>query len=251
MPDGERLIVFGDIHGQDDMLDDLLARIGALEPPTPGLRDRYVFLGDYIDRGPNSARVIDRLCDLRDGSENAVFLMGNHEDMMMKFLLHGDTRAGGAWMANGGEETLASYGVAPSLDPVDVREFSRCRQQLGDALPDRHRRFYADLLSHKACGPYMFVHAGVRPGVALDAQRDEDMMWIRRLFLDSTEDFGAIVVHGHTPADRPEVKSNRINLDTGAGKGGYLTAAVLWGTCMTFLHAGDWATSYRTFRGDP
>jgi len=221
------------------MLDDLLEQIADMSRQDPALRDRYIFLGDYVDRGPHSNHVIDRLCTLSDRHDDPVFLLGNHEEMMLKSLLQGDERSFSAWMINGGEETLASYGVAPPRDLFDDREFQRCRRELDAALPDRHRRFLDSLVSHQASGGYIFAHAGLRPGIPIEDQEKRDLIWIRHQFLDSDADFGGVVVHGHTPAFSPEIRPNRINLDTGAGKGGYLTAGLLWGTWMAFLHAGQ------------
>lgn len=230
-----RLVAVGDIHGHIRMLDDLLAQIS--EPPE-GARDKLIFLGDYIDRGPDSKGVIDRLIALRDKRPDSVFVMGNHEHHLVDFAARGDLKSGGIWMVNGGAETLESYGVTPPRDLHDPGEYKRARRELKERLPEAHRRFLADLQLHHCEGDYIFVHAGLRPGVPLADQRREDVMWIREKFLRSKADFGGIVVHGHTPADRPEVRRNRIGIDTGAGKGGYLTAALFWGTEISFLHTG-------------
>lgn len=234
-----RLIAIGDVHGHLELLDELLA--GLKRPPEAvdvDAHDRLVFLGDYIDRGPESAGVIERLIGLRSAGTDAVFLRGNHEEMMLRFLVDGDLRLGGAWLANGGDATLRSYGIAPPEDPFDIEDFMRCRRALDSALPLSHRHFLETLTSVHRDGDYIFVHAGLRPGVAFDDQDERDMLWIREQFLDSCHDFGGLVVHGHTPAPAPELHPNRICLDTGAGKGGYLTAGMFWGTEKAFLHAG-------------
>ncbi len=234
-----RLIAVGDVHGHLDLLEELLARIGReAGDNNAALHDRFVFVGDYIDRGPDSAGVIDRLIDMRKAGIDAVFLRGNHEEMMLRFLNDGDLRLGGAWIANGGDATVQSYGVTPPDDPFDIAGFQRCRRDLDAALPAPHRQFLEGLSTLHRDGDFIFVHAGLRPGIAVDDQTDSDMMWIREPFLDSCHDFGGLVVHGHTPSPDPELHPNRICVDTGAGKGGYLTAGLFWGTEKAFLHAG-------------
>ncbi|WP_421884426.1 metallophosphoesterase family protein [Pacificispira sp.] len=242
-PDGVRLIAVGDVHGHLNYLDDLLAAlVRTPAPAAKNLRDRFVFLGDYIDRGPDSAGVIDRLIELREAeagsADGAVFLRGNHEEMMLRFLKDGDMRLGGAWIANGGDETLRSYGVTPPADALDTADFNRSRRDLDAALPPAHLHFLETLSLIHRDGDFIFVHAGLRPDVAVADQDAKDMMWIRDTFLDSQYDFGGLVVHGHSPTPDPELHPNRICVDTGAGKGGYLTAGLFWGTEKAFLHAG-------------
>ena len=238
IPDGLRVIAFGDIHGHLAALDRLLTRLreNRLEDQR-GLHDRYVFLGDYVDRGPDSAGVIDRLIGLGRTGLDCIFLRGNHEALFYRYLVSDDLRMADSWLVNGGQETLASYGVdVPEGQPTpDV--LRTCLNQVRDLVPKAHVDFLGSLRPSHREGDYFFTHAGVRPGVALDDQDPEDMMWIRGSFLTSTRNHGAMVVHGHTPERAPDIRDNRIGIDTGAGKGGYLTAAVFWSTERTFLHA--------------
>lgn len=235
-PDGERLIAIGDIHGDRRLLDDLLNAI-ADNPPPAGLTDRLIFLGDYVDRGPDSAGVLDRVCGLLESRPGTVALKGNHEDLMQRFLSAGETRAFALWMVNGGDATLVSYDVEPPDALDDPIEAARCHRDLAGALPTSHRRLLDTAPAISRHGDYAFVHAGVRPGVPLEEQRVEEMLWIRDAFLASDAEFGARIVHGHTPAPAPEPHDNRVGLDTGAGKGGYLTAGLFWDTEIAFLHA--------------
>jgi len=232
VPDGTRVYAVGDIHGRADLLTTIrkkIARDGKKGIKKAGIKRKVVvYLGDYVDRGPDSFGVIEMLLDdPLDGFEE-VYLKGNHEDYMTKFLIgDGD---GLGWLFNGAESTIASYGVEPGswmdFDPERLREL---RSELFDAMPKRHRDFLKDLeLSHTE-GGYLFVHAGIRPEVPLDAQDEEDLMWIREDFLQSEADHAARVVHGHTISWTPEILPNRIGIDTGAFVSGVLTALVVEG----------------------
>lgn len=241
-PAGRRVVAIGDIHGEIGLLDEILAAIRSrFDIQSADAADNgveLVFLGDYVDRGPDSAGVVDRLLALADGPTAPTFLMGNHEDMLLRFMRRGDVASAETWLANGGVETLESYGVAPPR-AIQLREdLVPAREALDAALPDRHRAFLSDLKLSHSVGELTFVHAGLRPGIPLVEQRDTDLIWIREAFMESQEDHGSLVVHGHTTRFGPEVRHNRIGLDTGAGKGGYLTAAVFWGSEVSFLHAG-------------
>jgi serine/threonine protein phosphatase 1 len=190
-----------------------------------------VFLGDYIDRGPNSRQVIDLLI-ARGRRRNVLFLKGNHEACALQFL--SDPTVLPAWQSIGGVHTLLSYGVMPTRteDPESQHKVSTA---LREAMPDSHRRFIGGLVLSFTCGDFFFVHAGVRPGVALHRQSQRDLLWIRDDFLLHEEDFGKVVVHGHTPVYEPDIQSNRINIDTGAYATGQLTCLVLEGDSVTFL----------------
>jgi serine/threonine protein phosphatase 1 len=203
--------------------DDLKAR--------PTVDSVQVFLGDYIDRGPNSRKVIDLLI-ARQRRCNALFLKGNHEDCALRFL--SDPTVLSAWQSIGGIPTLLSYGVMPARgdDPESQQKASIA---LREAMPDSHRRFIGSLALSYSCGDFFFVHAGVRPGIPLQRQSQRDLLWIRDDFLLHEGDFGMVVVHGHTPIYKPEIRSNRINIDTGAYATGQLTCLVLEGESMTFL----------------
>jgi serine/threonine protein phosphatase 1 len=232
-PPDTRIYAIGDIHGRADLLEKLQARIARDADRAAEGRKVVVYLGDYVDRGPDSAGVIDRLIDgPLDGLEQ-VFLMGNHEDFFLQFLQ--DPEVGPLWVSNGGDATLASYGLA-GAQAYGAKDMAALSRALHDTLPDRHLEFLKGLsVSHRE-GDYFFVHAGIRPGVPLDRQCEEDLLWIREPFLASPDDRDVVVVHGHTPVELPEVHSNRIAVDTGAVWSGRLTAAVLRGRCKRFLH---------------
>lgn len=233
VPAGQRVYAVGDIHGRPDLLAELRLRILDDAARDAGSACTIVYLGDYVDRGPGSFEVIDMLLhDPLPGFES-VFLKGNHEDMMLRFL------AGPSddnWLANGGDATLISYGVPLAWGRGDRRWLEDLQSRLLQRIPPDHLRFLADLQLHHSIGDYLFVHAGVRPGIPLDRQRPVDLIWIRDRFLDSAQDLGKCVVHGHSITERPEVRSNRIGIDTGAFYTNRLTGVVLEGETYRFLH---------------
>lgn len=232
-PPGSVIYAVGDIHGESGKLDRLHAMIRADALRRTAERKVAVYLGDYVDRGPDCAGVVERLAgDPLPGFET-VFLKGNHEDFMLNFLETGDAASG--WFHNGGLVTLEGYGVEPRGHGPWRPDAAALRDALDEKLPDRHRRFLGALTLYHVEGDYLFVHAGIRPGRALEDQSAADMLWIRDSFLDSNEDHGFIVVHGHTPRDFPEVRPNRIGIDTGAVYGGRLTALALEGERQDFL----------------
>jgi serine/threonine protein phosphatase 1 len=225
---GLRVYAIGDIHGRLDLLDALLQRI-ASDGTTAGDGIRYiVFLGDYIDRGPQSCGVIERLAGDPPPGFGAIFLKGNHEDSMIQFL--SDTRVGPNWLQFGGAATLESYGITVSPEGPPGEWLRTLQARLHAALPPRHRSFLAGLRTRVAIGDYLFVHAGIRPGVALDRQQELDLLWIREEFLTSRADHGKVVVHGHTITPAPDLRANRIGIDTGAYATNRLTCLVLEGT---------------------
>jgi serine/threonine protein phosphatase 1 len=233
IPDDRRLYVVGDIHGRFDLLVELHALIRADAETGRNLQRVVVYLGDYVDRGPGSFDVIDLLINEPLPGFEAVHLMGNHEAMMLEFLTGPPEPI---WTSNGGIATLASYGLDPPValyHPADLETF---RLRLREALPPDHLGFLQGLRFCHGEGDYFFVHAGVRPGVPLEAQDPDEMMWIRDRFLLSDADFGKRVVHGHTPSRMPEVCENRIGIDTGAFYSGCLTCLVLEGAELRFLH---------------
>jgi len=231
---GDRIYAIGDIHGRSDLLDRLHARIRAHAADEPPGRRVVVHLGDYVDRGPDSRGVIDRvMASLETGrfagpltGFDCVALLGNHDAMMRDFLSD-PLEIGPGWMMNGAAATLASYGVEAPRRPDDAKALLQARLALLQALPPAHRRFLETLAPMHREGRFLFVHAGIRPGVALDRQAVEDLIWIREEFLHSTADHGAIVVHGHSIAPEPEFRPNRIGIDTGAYRSGRLTAVCL------------------------
>jgi serine/threonine protein phosphatase 1 len=182
-----------------------------------------VTLGDYVDRGPDSRGVLERLAKNPFPTEY-IALKGNHEALLEAFL-H-DPVVGSHWRQLGGLETLHSYGV-PVAAVMIGKGFEEASKRLGQAIPEDHLRFLASLQLSVSVGDYFFCHAGVRPGVALDKQSADDLLWIRDDFLNSKVNFGKVVVHGHTPIDAPEVLPTRINIDTGAFAAGRLTCLVL------------------------
>jgi serine/threonine protein phosphatase 1 len=238
VPPGTRVYAIGDIHGRADLLDQLLDRICQDARLSRAGRRVLVFLGDYIDRGPASRQVIERvIAGPPSGPGWAGFhwvgLRGNHEDAMLRFL--DDPRAGPVWLMNGGTAMIDSYAGGDAA--LDMDDMPRLQERLRRRLPEEHRAFLAGLpLSHVE-GDYFFAHAGVRPGIPLDRQDPEDLMWIRQAFLGSSADFGKVVVHGHTITPVPEIRSNRIGIDTGAYRTGRLTALVLEGAERRFLEA--------------
>jgi serine/threonine protein phosphatase 1 len=227
---GPRVYAIGDVHGHLAILDQLLDLIGKdLRANPPSSRPQLVFLGDYVDRGPDSRGVLDRLLQLRTRPEfDVVALRGNHEDALLRFL--DDPGYAASWIENWGEATLRAYGVDP-WGGADVRS------RFLNAFPPAHRAFLESLpLTHEV-GDYLFVHAGVRPGCPLDRQEARDLMWIRYDFLESDADHGRVVVHGHTPAPSAQIRSNRIGLDTGVYYSGVLTAVRLEGETQQILQA--------------
>lgn len=234
LPEGQLLYAVGDIHGRADLLADILRQIeqdarssGAVERLT------LVFLGDYVDRGPDSRAVVDMLLGgLPQGFETH-FLKGNHEAILLDFLA--DAMRLEHWLVNGGEATMRSYGVdTERLDRAGASP-EAWRETFAKALPETHLRFFESLRLSVSFGDYLFVHAGVKPGVPLAAQQEADLVWIRGPFLNSAEPFGKIVVHGHTPTEKPVTRTNRIGIDTGACFTNRLTALRLKGRSREFL----------------
>lgn len=235
LPAQTRIYAIGDIHGCLDRLVRLEEAIAADAGGGPARRV-LVYLGDYVDRGPDSRGVIERLCGAGPEGFERVFLKGNHEDFMLQALT--DKSVLVPWLTNGGDATCRSYGLEPTAPPEGCEDLlAWLRDGLAAALPPAHRGFLERLALTHAEGRYFFCHAGIRPGVPLDAQSPEDLMWIREPFLSSRASHGRVVVHGHTPVSAPEQRPNRIGVDTGACYGGALTALVLDGDGQRFLQA--------------
>jgi serine/threonine protein phosphatase 1 len=232
LPPGERVYAVGDVHGRADLVEEMQHLIAAHASLSPKRSVTVVWLGDYVDRGPSSRQVVDLLIRSAARQPRSIFLMGNHEDALLRFLL--DPRAGPQWCSFGGLETLASYGVAS--DDLPVGDFyGEARAAFLAVLPPRHVEFLLSLQLSASIGDFFFCHAGVRPGVRLDAQDPQDLIWIRDEFLHWRHDFGMRIVHGHTPVGEPELRSNRVNVDTGAYATGRLTCAVIEGSEIAFL----------------
>jgi serine/threonine protein phosphatase 1 len=224
VPEGLRVYVVADIHGRADLLDQLHELMNA-DFERSGAPDVHViYLGDYIDRGPDSSGVLERLATRHAAFVKVTLLRGNHEELLLRFLR--DSSIGSAWNKLGGLETLRSYGI--DVTKVLTEEgYPGLSQHLAQRLPSHHKVLLEQLETCTSVGDYFFCHAGVRPGVPLDKQRPEDLSWIRTPFLDSAADFGKVVVHGHSPTDKPDFRHNRINIDTRAYATGRLTCLVL------------------------
>lgn len=225
-----RVYAIGDIHGRLDLLRTMNQLIHEDAYARQAPRNVVIYLGDYIDRGDASRQVIDCLLDEPLPGFDRVYIKGNHEDSLVQFL--SDLLVGPPWLAYGGVATLRSYGIKP---PASERDLVRVQGELREALPQSHLEFMRRLAFSHVEGDYYFTHAGVRPGVPLDAQAPADLMWIRDEFLSSNTDFGKIIVHGHTITDAPEVRRNRIGIDTGAFASGTLTCLILQGEEWSFL----------------
>lgn len=236
---GERVVyAVGDVHGRADLLSALLRRIGedaaglGLEVP-PIL----VFLGDYVDRGDHSRSVVDQVIAARnEGRFEVRTLKGNHEAALLAFLE--DASFGPTWADYGGIQTLQSYGVAPPLRRSDREGWEKAREDFAARLPPSHLDFFGNLELAITLGDYVFVHAGVRPGTPLEAQREHDLLWIRDEFLRFEGPFERVVVHGHTPEIDPFIGDHRIGIDTGAYATGVLTAVRLMGERRDIIQAG-------------
>jgi serine/threonine protein phosphatase 1 len=236
---GLAVYAVGDIHGRLDLLEDLLRRIREDAGRHTGDIERFlIFLGDYIDRGPASRGVVDRLLEGPLDGFTTVRLMGNHEEALLTFL---DSVSDGLdWLTFGGLETLLSYGVPLRTLPNTGQQVTELRQALAEAVPKTHLDFFRRCAFRHSIGDYVFVHAGVRPGVTLDKQTPSDLMWIRDDFLRVRIPLpGRVVVHGHTIVDLPQDRTHRINLDTGAFVSGRLTCLVLRGEERRFISTLD------------
>jgi len=230
LPSGSRVYAVGDVHGRIDLLQETFAKIDSHRDAHPIANVLEDMLGDYIDRGPSSFDVIELLSKRVGGG--TICLKGNHECFMLEFLR--DPTILSAWQRCGGLETLASYGLEPSFD-LSPQDQESLAATLAERLPAHHYKFLNALPLSFTLGDYFFVHAGVRPGIALAKQSAEDLLWIREDFLGYEGGFGKVVVHGHTPVSEPEIRKNRINLDTGAYASGKLTCAVIEMDQILFL----------------
>jgi len=236
-PGNSRLYAIGDIHGRSDLVKQIIGLIQDDNRSRDEAAATILFVGDYVDRGPCSKEVVDYLTGELPEGFSPLFLKGNHEEMMLTALKQPLSALN--WLHNGGDATLFSYGVTMDVvqralwgGPEGLEEAAAALRAL---MPERHLRFYEELKPCYRWGGYFFTHAGVRPGVALDRQSEEDLLWIREEFLSWPDDFGAIVVHGHTPMRTPQNLPNRIGIDTYAVHTGKLTAVGLQDTRRWFL----------------
>lgn len=232
VPAGVRVYAIGDIHGRRDLLDELLAMIVA-DCAGSMASAQIIFLGDYIDRGPASAAVLDRLVTPLPGVGGWRCLAGNHEAAMAS-VLAGDFSVMADWLQFGGLATLESYGITPR----EIAAGGVILESAMSRIPPEHRKFVAGLEDHATVGSYLFVHAGIRPGVALAKQDRRDLLAIRQAFLADDRAHDHVVVHGHSISAEVEMRHNRIGIDTGAYRTGQLTALVLEGASRSLLQTG-------------
>lgn len=237
LPDGMRVYAIGDIHGRRDLLDLLLDQIFADDRARGPADTHIVFLGDLMDRGPDSAGVIDRAIELSQAMGDRVhFLMGNHEEVYLEAAT-GDEKVVRFFCKIGGRETILSYDIGPAeYNALTMEELAA---RLPELLPKAHLDFVRRFEDRIVIGDYAFVHAGVRPGIAIDAQRPKDLRWIREDFLVDETPHDKLIVHGHTITDDVEECSNRIGIDTGAYMSGMLTALALEGRSRWYLKTGE------------
>jgi serine/threonine protein phosphatase 1 len=233
VPEGSRVYAIGDIHGRLDLLQAMHGLIAEDAGGFSGARKALVYLGDYIDRGMDSKAVIDLLIDAPLVGFEHVYLKGNHEQALLNFM--DGTMLALDWMSYGGDATLYSYGVGFKGRRMDPDSHMELLKKFHVNLPGHHADFYRGLALTHGEGDYLFAHAGVRPGVPLGEQTATDILWIRNEFLDCDEDFGKVIVHGHSIMPEPEVKTNRIGIDTGAFATGRLSCLVLEGEAQRFL----------------
>ena len=229
LPPQTVVYAIGDIHGRCDLLAELHEGIAADLVRRGARRRVLVYLGDYVSRGIDSRRVVDLVRQGVPDCGDKITLRGNHEELMLRYLA-GNFEAGRFWFDYDGVDVLENYGVpVANRQARDDRSLESLRLAFAAALPAEHLAFFRSLTVHHDEGGYRFVHAGVRPGVALARQSGHDQVWIRRPFLDSELDHGAVVVHGHSIVAAPEVRHNRIAIDTGAYRSGVLSCLVLSG----------------------
>ena len=234
VPDGSRVYAVGDIHGRRDLIEKIHDLIAADAAGSDVPRKVVVYLGDYIDRGEESRQVVDFLLDNPLPDFENIYLKGNHEDVLIKFL--SGTSIDPGWIYYGGDNTLCSYDVTVSSPFGNQWSLEQMQAHLKHNLPARHLEFYQTLQISHLEGDYCFVHAGVVPKVPLEKQEEENVLWIRDEFLNSKANHGRIIVHGHTIRSKPEVFPNRIGIDTGAYSSGILTCLVLQKDHQSFLH---------------
>lgn len=224
---GHRAYVIGDVHGRLDLLERLLDEIHRDHDASGGKPAVLVYVGDLIDRGPDSAGVIERLRTYNRPNLRQIVLLGNHEEVLLR-ILAGDASLIEDWLSFGGAQCLLSYGLDPA--PLMEMDSAKAQRKIAKAIPESHSAFLSDCADTFRFGDYLIVHAGIRPGVAVDQQVQSDLRWIREPFLQHDGDHGVVVVHGHTITEQAEIRDNRIGIDTGAYRSGRLTALVVDGT---------------------
>lgn len=231
-PEGQRIYAIGDIHGRLDLLDQLIVLIEEDNASRSRVRTQLIFLGDLCDRGPDSRGVIERVMQLASASADVRLIAGNHEELLIR-ARDGDRRSAGLFNRVGGRETMLSYGIAEAdYDKADLDELA---ELITTHVPEDHIAFLRDADDWIVAGDYLFVHAGIRPGDAVEEQRISDLRWIRREFTDFEGDHGMMVIHGHTITEEIDAHDNRVGIDTGAYATGKLTAIGIEGAERWFL----------------
>lgn len=235
-PAGSRAYAVGDVHGRLDLLIDLLARIERDNAARGPAKTYLILLGDLVDRGPDSRGVIEHFISRPPAFARNVYLKGNHEEFFLS-VLDGNEEMLPNWLTYGGYECAESYGVSRGWT-LNATPDAIAERLIGE-VPRSHRDFVENMADSFRFGDYLFVHAGIRPGVELGEQSGKDLRWIREGFLEDRTDHGVVVVHGHTIVESPEQHPNRIAVDTGAYRSGVLTAIGLEGTERWFIEARD------------
>lgn len=233
---GRRAYVVGDVHGRLDLLDELLEKIHADMTERGSRETLLVFVGDLIDRGPSSKEVLERLRNYRREGVRTIFLLGNHEEVLLR-ILKGEADLITKWRWFGGVQTLESYGVDPAR--IAALEGDAAVDEVRRAIPREHLEFLNSFADTCKFGDYLFVHAGIRPGIPLQEQRQDDLRWIREPFLLDDSDHGFVVVHGHSISNQVEERPNRIGIDTGAFATGVLTALGIDGTERWYINTRE------------
>lgn len=233
-PEGERAYIIGDIHGQIDLLDRLLAEVENIDRRLGPAKSVEVLVGDYIDRGPASAAVLERLTQQPTSGRRRICLRGNHEQMMMRFLAAPSSWE--SWRAIGGIDTLVSYGLA-RRDVFRSKDAAVLRSAFLEKVPPEHLALLQQMPPYWRFGDYFIVHAGLRPGVPMQMQSEQDMLWIRSEFLEVDYDFGFTIVHGHTPSTEVEITPRRIGIDTGAYATRRLSCLILEAQSIAVIEA--------------
>jgi serine/threonine protein phosphatase 1 len=226
VPEGQRVYAIGDVHGYFDLLAGLIKRIKADNAQRASAETHVILLGDLMDRGPHSAQVIEYLRAYRDDFATFHFIAGNHEEAMLASLTGAIPQEEIGWLDFGGRETMLSYGADPLLLDAPGPDFAA---EMRRFVPRIHLDFLEAFVDSIQIGDYLFVHAGIRPGVPIDRQDSRDLRWIRQPFLDDERDHGVVVVHGHSITEQPDIRHNRIGIDTSAYRHGVLTALALEG----------------------
>ena len=235
IPDGQRVYAIGDVHGHATLLDELLDRIVADERDRPDAQTSLIFLGDLVDRGPDSAGVVDRVERLMEQRAGVRLLLGNHEEVF-RAALDGSADAIRAFCRIGGRETMLSYGL--TQEQYELLSYQEMQAALVERVPARHRAMLDLAEDVIEIGDYAFVHAGIRPGVALAEQATRDLRWIREPFLSHHKPHDRMIVHGHSISPTVEITPARIGIDTGAYVHGVLSAIALEGPTRRIIAAG-------------